>query len=222
MKARILIVEDHPLVSEATKGLLLTYDCSNSITIVGSAAEALSALRLDAEWDLVLLDLDVPGAHGLSLAKELSTLGLAKKTCVVTALSRKGLIEEARALGLLGFIPKASPLPIFSESLRCVLNGLPVFPETVGPTRAAPRLTRQQLRVLELMAQGLSSKQMARVLLITEGTVNNHVNATLHALGAANRLQAFRKALEYGLIDAEVAECDGGPSASCSPDPGTV
>lgn len=208
MKARILIVEDHPLVSDATRGLLLSYDGSHEVAVVGSAAEAIASVSAEGtHWDLILLDLDVPGARGLSLARDLVALGWGPRTCVVTALARPGLIDEARDLGLLGFIPKACTLPIFSEALRGVLAGKPVFLEVSDVAHTpGPRLTRQQRRVLGFMAQGLSSKRIARELQISEGTVNNHVSATLHALGASNRIQAFRRAIEFGLIEADATQ----------------
>lgn len=208
MKARILIVEDHPLVSDATRGLLLSYDSDHDVVVVDSAAEAIASVNAEApRWDLILLDLDVPGARGLSLARDLVALGWGPKTCVVTALSRPGLINDAKDLGLLGFVPKACTLPVFSEALRGVLAGSHVFLGVDEVAHASgPRLTRQQRRVLGLMAQGLSSKRIARELHISEGTVNNHVNATLHALGASNRIQALRRAIEFGLIDADTAQ----------------
>jgi DNA-binding NarL/FixJ family response regulator len=203
MMPRVLIVEDHPLVSGATRDLLLGVGGVRDVEIAATAAEALAQVsRLDPPWDVILLDLDVPGAVGLSLARELAQRGLAARTCIVTALSRPGYVEEAKRLGFLGFIAKASPLKTFGDELRRVLQGIQTFPDGERLSqRATPRLTRQQQRVLDLLSQGLSSKQMARALGISEGTVNNHVNAMLRALGASSRLQAFSKAVQLGLID---------------------
>lgn len=220
MMPRVLIVEDHPLVSDATRDLLLCDGRAGDVAIAATAADALAQVSSAvAAWDLILLDLDVPGARGLSLAHELVQRGLAGRTCIVTALSRPGYVEEAKRLGFLGFIAKSSPLQAFGDELRRVLQGIQTFPDSdrLRP-RAAPRLTRQQLRVLDLLGQGLSSKQMARVLEISEGTVNNHVNAMLRALGASSRLQAFGKAVQLGLIDSfPVMEQDGstGPAGEC-------
>ena len=203
MMPRVLIVEDHPLVSDATRDLLLCDGGVREVEIAATAAEALAQVsRVEPPWDLILLDLDVPGAVGLSLARELAQRGLAGRTCIVTALSRLGYVEEAKRLGFLGFIAKASPLKTFGDELRRVLQGIQTFPDGERlRQRATPRLTRQQQRVLDLLSQGLSSKQMARALDISEGTVNNHVNAMLRALGASSRLQAFSKAVQLGLID---------------------
>lgn len=215
MIPRVLIVEDHPLVSDATRDLLLCDGRARDVAIAATAADALAQVSPDVEaWDLILLDLDVPGARGLSLAHELVQRGLAGRTCIVTALSRPGYVEEARRLGFLGFIAKSSPLQAFGDELRRVLAGIKTFPDSdrLRP-RATPRLTRQQLRVLDLLGQGLSSKQMARVLEISEGTVNNHVNAMLRALGASSRLQAFSKAVQLGLTDALATPDEVGPVA---------
>ena len=203
MMPRVLIVEDHPLVSDATRDLLLCDGGVREVEIAATAAEALAQVsRVEPPWDLILLDLDVPGAVGLSLARELAQRGLAGRTCIVTALSRLGYVEEVKRLGFLGFIAKASPLKTFGDELRRVLQGIQTFPDGERlRQRATPRLTRQQQRVLDLLSQGLSSKQMARALDISEGTVNNHVNAMLRALGASSRLQAFSKAVQLGLID---------------------
>ena len=204
MMPRVLIVEDHPLVSDATRDLLLCDGCARDVAIAATAADALAQVAPDVDaWDLILLDLDVPGARGLSLAHELVRRGLAGRTCIVTALSRPGYVEEAKRLGFLGFIAKSSPLQAFGDELQRVLQGIQTFPDSDRPKPCAtPRLTRQQLRVLDLLAQGLSSKRVARVLEISEGTVNNHVNAMLRALGASSRLQAFSRAVQLGLIDA--------------------
>jgi DNA-binding NarL/FixJ family response regulator len=220
MMPRVLIVEDHPLVSDATRDLLLGDGSVREVEIAATAVEALALVsQVELPWDLILLDLDVPGAVGLSLARELAQRGLAGRTCIVTALSRLGYVEEAKRLGFLGFIAKASPLKTFSDELRRVLHGIQTFPDGERLTQCAtPRLTRQQQRVLDLLSQGLSSKQMARVLDISEGTVNNHVNAMLRALGASSRLQAFSKAVQLGLIDAFlVMEQAGstGPAGEC-------
>jgi DNA-binding NarL/FixJ family response regulator len=215
MMPRVLIVEDHPLVSDATRDLLLCDGRARDVAIAATAADALAQVSRDVEaWDLILLDLDVPGARGLSLAHELAQRGLAGRTCIVTALSRPGYVEEAKRLGFLGFIAKSSPLQAFGDELRRVLQGIRTFPDSdrLRP-RSTPRLTRQQQRVLDLMGQGLSSKQMARALEISEGTVNNHVNAMLRALGASSRLQAFSKAVQLGLIDALPLPDQPGPLA---------
>ena len=217
---RVLIVEDHPLVSDATRDLLLCDGRASDVAIAPTAADALAQISRDVEaWDLILLDLDVPGARGLSLAYELAQRGLAGRTCIVTALSRPGYVEEAKRLGFLGFIAKSSPLQTFGDELRRVLEGIHTFPDSdrLRP-RSTPRLTRQQLRVLDLLGQGLSSKQMARVLEISEGTVNNHVNAMLRALGASSRLQAFSKAVQLGLTDSFLVMDQGGstgPAGQC-------
>ena len=209
---RVLIVEDHPLVSDATRDLLLCDGRASDVAIAATAADALARISRDVDaWDLILLDLDVPGARGLSLAHELAQRGLAGRTCIVTALSRPGYVEEAKRLGFLGFIAKSSPLQTFGDELRRVLQGIRTFPDSdrLRP-RSTPRLTRQQQRVLDLLGQGLSSKQMARVLEISEGTVNNHVNAMLRALGASSRLQAFSKAVQLGLTDSFLVMDQGG------------
>jgi len=195
----VLIVEDHPLVAHATSELLARKDATLQIVVCYSAAEALDAARAP-DWFRLFLDLDVPGAHGLSLIRQIAALGHAQRSCVITALDRPSLASEARAMGLLGYIVKAIPIARFSAALDSVLRGEPTFPDAAAPSRAPIRLTRRQQELLALLQTGLSSKQIARRLGISEGTVNNHIAGLLRALRVANRTHAVARATELGLL----------------------
>lgn len=198
---RVLIVEDHPLVSDATfdlmSGLAEDLQCVQ-------AFDARSALELldTPGWSLVLLDLDVPGAQGMSLARRVADQGLAPRSCIVSAFAKPAYVAEARALGFRGYVLKTYPTELFTASLRLVLGGEPSYPTAERSAQAGvPRLTRKQLEVLQRVAQGMSSKQVGRALHISEGTVNNHLVAVLQVLGVTSRLAACRRAHELGLIE---------------------
>ncbi len=133
---RILIIEDHPLVSEATTELLQAYNARCEIAVAETADDALDMLTT-SEWDLILLDLDVPGAQGLSLARELAARSYASRACIVTALCKPAFVEDARALGFRGFIPKSLPLNVFGEALREVLSGAESFPTATPPEKSS-------------------------------------------------------------------------------------
>ena len=94
----VLIIEDHPFVAEATKALIAKIHPDLIARVCDAAAPALSLLRDPGHcWHRVLLDLDIPGAHGLSTALELHRLGLAPRTCIVTAMDRALLTFGAAA-----------------------------------------------------------------------------------------------------------------------------
>jgi DNA-binding NarL/FixJ family response regulator len=202
----VMIVEDHRFVADATVNLLRDLPGVGEITTYGTADEAKSALAAQPGcWGLILLDLDVPGAVGLSLAKHIRQLGLAPITCILTGTYSESYIAQARAEGFLGYILKASAADELEQSLRQVLGGQRIFPALGHESivKSSILLTLRQRDVLELVASGMTSKEVARQLQLTLGTVNNHIAASMTALGARNRLEAVTKALELALIQAK-------------------
>jgi two-component system response regulator DesR len=203
----VLIIEDHPFVAEATKALIAKIHPDLSASVCDAAGPALSLLRDPGRcWHRVLLDLDIPGAHGLSLALELHRSGLAPRTCVVTATDRADFAAQLKEHGFLGYIFKAMPAPEFSAALAEVFEGRRVFLDTAtaATSSSAARITRRQTEVLDLVRQGYSSKQVAAELSLTEGTVNNHMNALMGVLDASSRSHAVAKAIELGLLGMSV------------------
>ncbi|HEU0203228.1 MAG TPA: response regulator transcription factor [Burkholderiaceae bacterium] len=200
-RSAILIVEDHPLFAEAIAELLRARSRAYRIEICTSAAEALQAAATSTFWFRVLLDLDVPGAHGLSLVREFVQLGYASRSCVVAAVDRVDLAAELRALGLLGYIVKHLSVAAFSDALDRVVRGEHVFPDHLRDGfQNAVRLTRRQQQLLEYLEEGLSSKEMASELGISEGTVNNYITGLLRVLSVTNRAQAVARGIELGFI----------------------
>ena len=199
----ILIVEDHPLVAEATGKLLAGFGEDIRTMICPDAAQAVEKLEDDREsWFRIFLDLDVPGARGLSLAREVQGRGLAGRCCVVSAFDKCEYIDEIRASGFLGYIVKAVTVAEFTAAVAKVLNSEPSFPSAPSGRRTpAIRLTRRQTQLLELVRLGLSSKQAAAELHIAEGTVKNQLSAILQVFEANTRTQAVAKAIELGLLD---------------------
>lgn len=199
----VLIVEDHPLVAEATGKLLARYGDDVTTVICSNAAQAIENLESpDRAWFRIFLDLDVPGAYGLSLAKEVRERGFADRCCVVSAFEKSDYISEIQAWGFLGYIVKAVAVADFTATLIKVLAGEPSFPETPLVRRAAAtRLTRRQTQLLEFIQAGLSSKEIASELHLAEGTVNNQVAAIVQVFEAGSRTHAVAKAIELGLLE---------------------
>lgn len=196
----VLIVEDHPLVAEATAKLLGNLSRGLETVLVATASDAVQQLAARS-WFRIFLDLAVPGAYGLSLASEVERHGLASVCCVVSAFERTDYVEEVRRRGFAGYIVKAASVAQFASAVSEVLDGHKVFPVIPGARREpAVRLTRRQVEILERIRRGQSSKQVARDVHISEGTVNNHVTAVLQALGASSRTEAVARAIELGLL----------------------
>lgn len=195
----VLIVEDHPMAAEATANLLRSQHPSIHPITVETAAAALAYSQVP--WFRIFVDLEVPGAHRLSLVHEFKARGLVDRCCIVSGNEDEDLIREARQLGVLGFIGKRLSTRELGRALDDVIRGVPVFP-AMRSTRHArmPQLTRRQIEVLVLLKRGLSNKEIAQQLGITEGTAKNHISFLMLELGENKRMKAVRKAIEYGLI----------------------
>ena len=197
----ILIVEDHPMVAQAMLGQLMRTDKGLRLSVCETAAAARKELfNSGTPWFRVFLDLDVPGAYGLSLAREVSDAGLQDRCCVVTALNKRELIGEVQRMGFLGYIVKALPYVDFQFALDHVLKGERAFPQADLGNHQSVRLTRRQEQLLDLVRLGQSSKEIARTVSLSEGTVNNCINAAMRALDVGSRSHAVAKALELGLL----------------------
>lgn len=207
MKA-ILVVEDHPLVADATAQLLERQFDGIKVVTVSTASDALCAIdEADACWFRILLDLAVPGAFGLSLAKQVASRGLASVCCVISACDRDDYVQQLRAWGFMGYLAKSMPVDALTARLGDVMRGIGTFPSAVPVRRAnGIRLTARQIETLEGVQQGLSSKQIAARLHVAEGTVNNQMAVLMQLLHADSRSHAVAKAISLGLLDATTAE----------------
>lgn len=200
---KVLIIEDHALVRE---GLLLAVRGLEEKAETLGAEDADAALRLlDAhdDIDLILLDLMLPGTSGMAL------LGVIRKryptipVVILSALDDAETASRALRQGASGFVPKSSSTDVLLGALGQVLDGDVYLPphmreamarEGGGRSRSlADRygLTAAQMRVLELLTQGKTNRQIAEMLGVTEGTVKIHVSAIFKALNVTNRSQAL-------------------------------
>lgn len=201
---RILVIEDHALVRE---GLLLALkaleEADATAEIIGArdADEATQLLEANDDFDLALLDLMLPGTGGLAF------LGVMRKrfphvpVVILSALDDADTVLKAIRGGAAGFVSKASQTDVLLGALREVLNGEiwlpPEYRELTGKRKRAKTvaerygLTRSQARVLELLAEGKTNRDIAEMLDVTEGTVKIHVSAIFKSLGVNNRSQAL-------------------------------
>lgn len=198
---KILLVEDHPVVADATRALLLKMDAALEISICGTAGNAIETFQNSQDWYRILLDINVPNACGLSLVRTFHRFGVAAKSAVVTAATNEKWSQEVNALGLLGYVVKAANLDDFTQSMQHILQGRKTFPiSNPEPTPQAIRLTRRQQEILQLLHRGLASKEIAAGLGLSLGTVNNHVTGLMRVLGVTNRTHAVSRAMDLGYL----------------------
>lgn len=199
---RILVADDHPLfrlaLVQAVKNL------GDDIEIVEADAldSARQALATRGDIDLVLLDLHMPGSHGLMGLVSLRTEFPSVAVVMISANDDPIVMRRAVTYGAAGFIPKRSGISEIQNLLRAVIacENPPPLPrhdrddaEVVQDRELAKRLASlspQQLRVLSLVAEGLLNKQIADRLDIQERTVKAHMSAVFERLGVSNRTQA--------------------------------
>lgn len=201
---RVLILADDPL---ARAGLAALLSSQSSLTVAAqSSSDVDAAALLDAfQPDVVLWDL------GWSPDSQIATLSQfveGHSVPVVALLTVDSLADVARAGGARGLLPRTSNANQMAAALHAVVQGLLVFDETLlaapSPTPTAldllEPLSARELEVLRHLAEGLSNKEIARVIGVSEHTAKFHVNAILGKLGAQSRTEAVVKATRAGLI----------------------
>jgi len=208
--AHFLVVDDHPLFLEALKHVLhgAYPDEATSITSTHTAFES------QQKFDLVLLDLSLPGTNGLDGLLELRTRYPKQPIVIVSALEDPRIVHEVMTCGAAGYISKSTRSAELRIAIRDVLAGNLVLPNGYQPvqTNALPTstsvltqrlatLTPQQVRVLQMLRQGLLNKQIAYELSVGETTVKAHVSEILRKLRVSSRTQAV---IEVAKTDFEV------------------
>ncbi len=205
--AHVLIVDDHPLFLEAMQ---------RAITSALPGTETVDATSIDAaktelagrtRFDVVLLDLALPGTKGFDGLLELRTLYPKIPIVVVSALEDPRIVHEVMGYGAAGFISKSAGRAEIGKALKDVMEGSVTLPKGFSPPSAVSSptgrsdlcarlqtLTPKQLNVLQMLRQGLLNKQIAHALQIEETTVKAHVSEILRKLNVASRTQAVIEA----------------------------
>ena len=200
---RMLVVEDHPLLAASTQSLFLNMGLADEVKVCHTASSALEQLHETEDWFRIWLDVEMHGTHGLSLIREVHALGFAPRAAVITANRNPQWQVEVESLGFLGYVPKATGIETFKFAVQQIAQGWRYF-ECVKDGKQPSRLTRRQVDILKLIAQGSTSKEIARQLNLTAGTVDNHIAAIVSILRAKGRAHAVSIGIEYGYIPPEV------------------
>ena len=194
-----LIVDDHPMVRSALETTLKSKYPDSTVHQAGSLAEAEGTLAANASVGIVLLDLNIPGANGVDGLSTLRRQFPRVPVLVVSGFDGQRYQSEARAAGAAGFVSKAADTEQMLAAIAAVLDGDSFWEameesaeddETAGLSEKLATLTPQQMRVLELLGQGMLNKQIAHELDIVESTVKAHVSAILRKLNVYSRTQA--------------------------------
>jgi DNA-binding NarL/FixJ family response regulator len=207
---RILIADDHPVVRDGLAAMLGTQP---DFVVVAMATNGQEAVRLAAELkpDVVLLDLEMPELDGVEALTRMRTASPAVRALVFTAFDTDERILGAVRAGAQGYFLKGSPRDELFRAVRIVSQGGSLLQPVVAtkllqrmatPSGAEPpaALTGREGQVLRLLAQGRANKEIAAELVISERTVKFHVSSILSKLGASNRTEAVKLAVQRGLV----------------------
>ena len=201
--ARFLIIDDHPLFREALHSAVrMAYPDVDTVE-ARSISEAMTLLADTKPFDLALLDLSMPDVHGFDGLLQLRTRHPRLPVVIVSGHEEPKIISEALSYGAAGFIPKSARKGDLAAAIRAVMEGAIYVPENYESqppdpesadraemVRRLAKLTPQQLRVLQMLRQGLLNKQIAFELQVGETTVKAHVSEILRKLNVYSRTQA--------------------------------
>lgn len=199
MKYTIIIADDHPLFRAALQAALKQALDDPDIHEAGSIGALQNILEAVPAPDLILLDLHMPGAHGLSGLIYLRGHHPEVPVVVISATEDVQVIQRCIQHGANAFIPKSTPLDELRKATIQVLDGetwlpadisLPDQTDTSELEEKLSSLTPQQFRVLGMISEGLLNKQIAYELEVSEATIKAHITAIFKKLGVRSRTQA--------------------------------
>jgi len=205
---KILVVDDHPLIVHALGQVLPGLESDLDVLSAVNRDETLALLARHPDCALVLLDLALPGAHGLDLLAELRRNFPRLPIVVLSATHDRATIGAALTAGARGFIAKTADAATMLDAVRTVLAGGRHVTRDVAPTRMREidgvsievlGLTQRQSEVMMLLAQGKPNKIICRDLRLSEGTVKVHVSAILKALNVHSRSQVIVELARRGI-----------------------
>ena len=211
---RVLLADDHALVR---RGVRLILDVEPGLTVVAEASDGSEAIDLARACrpDLAILDIAMPRLTGLQATRELSRLQPDLRILILTMYDNEQYFFEALKAGASGYVLKSVVDRDLIEACRAAMRGEPfLYPGAVNalirgyldrakdgqkiPNKA---ITDREEEILKLVAEGHSSKEIARMLVISAKTVERHRANLLHKLGLKDRLELTRYAIRAGLIE---------------------
>ena len=213
---KLLLIDDHALFLSGMKHMLEDRLEAAVVLDASSQSAAMEILDTNPDIDLILVDLSMPGTHGLDLIPGLENRNIWCPVAVVSATDKAQEIQAVVDSGAMGFIHKSTSPENMLEAIHTIISGTPWFPgeimrrlEDAKYHRIGQQLIdharqyhlgKRQLQVLDLMSQGLSNQQIAETLFIGEPTVKSHVSTLFKALGVSNRTQCVQRAAEERLL----------------------
>ena len=214
---RVLVVDDQTLFREALTTLL---EACDEVEVLGAAADGVQALEMAAllRPDVVLMDLRMPVLDGVATTRRMRVEHPEVRVLVLTTFDGDDEVFPALRAGAIGYLLKDATAPRLVEAVQAAARGESVLQPSVAakvlarmsrlpdvareprPQPLVDPLTQRELEVLRALADGLSNREAAERLYLSEGTVKNHVTNVLAKLGVRDRTQAALRAHALGLL----------------------
>ncbi len=208
-KHTIIIVDDHPIVRE---GLINIVNNDSTFSVVGNSGDGAEAITLidKIKPDIAVLDISLPNKNGLQIIREIKEKKLSTKIVVLTMYKEEEYFEEAIELGVNGYLIKENALKELTECLHKIIEGKTYicseFSDVLvkqrnelksfnSKTQGLENLSKTEIKVLKLISQNLTSKQIANELFLSIRTIQNHRNSIGHKLG----FSGYNKLLQFAL-----------------------
>jgi NarL family two-component system response regulator LiaR len=206
---RILIVDDHAMVRSGLKNFIYGYEWMEPVGEAGNGAEAVDFCA-QHEVDVVLMDMIMPQMDGSEATRRIMALGKPVRVIILTSFHEQDLVEEALRAGATSYLLKNVTAEELASAIRSAYAGhATLAPEATEALIKSTRqkhdvgfsLTERELEVLALLVEGLSNREIADHLSLSEATIKFHLTNIFSKLGAKNRVEAATIALDHSLVD---------------------
>lgn len=218
---KFLIADDHELFLQGLEFILHKEYPQTEIMLAKNYTDIFAILDSQKDFDLILTDLAMPGADWLDAIEKIHKICPEVPIVIISAVFEREILQKTYDLGVSGYVSKAFPNSLIIGAINLVLaGGVYIPPEILQMSENSPSekvqkllkdlsqpqiktdktLTPRQTEVLRCMAEGLSNKQIAYKLNVSEGTVKIHITLLMRTLEVTNRTAAVRKAVQYGLL----------------------
>ncbi len=201
---KILIVDDHPMVTEGLKSLLSTEVNLEVVAICNNAYDTMEFLKNNTV-NIAFLDINLPDINGIELCKKIKTSYPTIKSIAITTFAERSYITKMIEAGALGYLLKNSTKDIILEAIHKVGKGeyfmnVPYHENNETENSEAPYLTKREKEVLSYIAEGMTNQEIATKLFLSVLTVNSHRKNLMYKFNANNTALMIKEASKFNLF----------------------
>lgn len=209
MPIKVIIADDHSMIREGLKQLL---ELDGDIEVIAEANNGLECMELvrEKEMDLLLLDINMPEMNGLQVLAKMKKEKIKRKVLILTIHNEVEYLVKAVNYGISGYVLKDSDINVLKKAIHTVYEGESYIEPSLTPylnkklnkkrERRQDSLSKREIQVLELLAEGEFNKEIAEQLFISEKTVKNHVSSIFKKIGVSDRTQAAIYAIKNNIV----------------------